>query len=138
MTWTALFRPLRRRSRLLPLGALVVACGGDAPREPFDVVEATQERSALPEALRLRAEAAHLEGDHPTASAIAREALALAREQGGVGWELRCAYSLASFTKDRAAATELSTTLDRLQGGQDTPLVLRATALRDDLVETLA
>ncbi len=41
MTWTALFPPLRRRSRLLPLGALVVACGGEAPREPFDVVEAT-------------------------------------------------------------------------------------------------
>lgn len=41
MTWTALFRSPRRRSRLLPLGALVVACGGDAPREPFDVVEAT-------------------------------------------------------------------------------------------------
>lgn len=125
------------------LGSLYLEAGElDASRqtvdELFDVVEATRERSALPEALRLRAEAAHLEGDHPTAVATAREALALARKQGAVGWELRCAHSLASFTKDHAAATELSTTLDRLHGGQDTPLVVRATALRDDLAETLA
>jgi predicted ATPase/DNA-binding winged helix-turn-helix (wHTH) protein len=96
-------------------------------------VERSQERWAIPELLRIKANILMaIRG--PTALNDAMhalgEAIGWARQQGTLSWELRCATDLAVFTKDHAEAADNLTALravrNRFTEGFATPDLLRA------------
>ena len=75
--------------------------------------------------------------DHAAAEASFREALAVARQQGAVGWELRAAMSLARLGRrhgDREEARQaLATVYGRYAEGLDLAMLRDAKSLLDEL-----
>lgn len=70
------------------------------------LAETTHERWVEAEALRLQGDLLILAGDGGAAEASFRDALALARRQGGKLWELRAATSLAHFWGEQGRRAE--------------------------------
>ncbi len=106
-------------------------------------VEAGQVGWCAPEVLRAHACARLASGAIPAAVARAaiERALALARTQGALAWELRAATSLARLSRrdHRAeAAARLSEVLGRFREGLDTADLLAARALLEELATTRA
>ncbi|WP_425259258.1 ATP-binding protein [Rubrivivax sp. RP6-9] len=101
-------------------------------------VEAGSIGWCAPEILRADAEN-RLRADpcDPSAESVLDRALALARCQGAVAWELRVACSLARYWASRNATVRahalLAGTLGRIRQGFDTSDVVRATELLVDL-----
>jgi len=81
----------------------------------------------------MRAQALKLgKADAPAAERLLREALALARKQGAVAWELRCASSLVRFARDdrrRDAMALLADVLGRIPQGANARDAMDARAL---------
>jgi tetratricopeptide (TPR) repeat protein len=95
--------------------------------------------SWLPEALRIKGEILLLsdKADATAAEEHFRRALDLARLQGALSWELRCASSLARLWRDQARSDEarelLAPVYDRFTEGFATADLRAAKALIDDL-----
>jgi tetratricopeptide (TPR) repeat protein len=96
--------------------------------------------SWLPEALRIKGEILLLsdKADTTAAEEHFHRSLDLARLQGALSWELRCATSLAGLWRDQARTDEarelLASVYDRFTEGFATADLRAAKALIDDLV----
>ena len=108
--------------------------------EALELVDRTGERWCLPELLRIKGELLRLaQDDNPTEKAeeCFLEALAEARRQEALSWELRAATSLARLWRDEgksaAAHALLSSVYDRFTEGFDTLDLRTARALIDEL-----
>jgi tetratricopeptide (TPR) repeat protein len=104
--------------------------------------EATGDRYALAEALRLRADVVLAMGDPATAEAGYLEALALARQQSAKLWELRTAMSLARLWRDQSKRIEardlLAPVYSWFTEGFGTPALQEAKALLEELADAPA
>jgi predicted ATPase len=102
--------------------------------------ERGQERWAIAELLRVKGEFLLLQGE-PAAAAAAedrfRQALARARQQSALSWELRAATSLARLWRDQGRPAEgmalLQPVYDRFTEGFETADLKAASALLDAL-----
>jgi predicted ATPase len=108
--------------------------------EAIDHSERTEERWAFAELLRIKGELLLLQGGSSAAATAAdqfRQALAWARRQGALAWELRAATSLARLLRDQGRAADalalLQPVYDRFSEGFDTADLKAAKALIDSL-----
>jgi predicted ATPase len=101
--------------------------------EAFAQCERTGEAWRLAELHRQRGEILWSDGEPEAAEASLQAALALARTQGALAWELRAATSLATVWADRGRSREASTLLapvhDRFTEGFQLPDLRRSAAL---------
>lgn len=97
---------------------------------------ATGEAWCLPEVLRVRALAEAAQGD-AAAEATFRAAIALAREQGALFWELRAAVSLAGGEKSSQARSLLADVLARCPQGEAIADRVEAVALLASLARPI-
>jgi predicted ATPase/DNA-binding winged helix-turn-helix (wHTH) protein len=123
---------------------LAVHGDGEAARVAIDEAITMSERSGeiwcLPELLRIKGDVICSTGSAEASLAAEQlflRALAQARRQGALSWELRIAISLAEFW-DRSGATDraeglLRSTCDRFSEGFGTRDLQRARSLLDDL-----
>ena len=138
-TGATLFRPYYQ-SRLAEAYARMgqVEIAEQALLEAAGAARHTGENWCEGEILRLYGELLYtLKHDEEKAEQQFREALDLARHQGGRSWELRAALSLARLWRDRDKTTEardlLSATYGSFTEGFDTPDLKDAKALLDEL-----
>jgi predicted ATPase len=99
----------------------------------------TESLWCMPEVLRIKGSIL-AEHDEPVFAAVNdhfTQALALARRQGALSWELRCATSLARLLRDQGrsgdATAQLQPVYDRFTEGFATADLKMAKALLDDL-----
>jgi len=80
------------------------------------LAESTQERWVAAEMLRLQADLLIQTGNHAAAESSFRDAVALARRQGGKLWELRAATSLARLSAEQGRHAEARNLLEPIHG----------------------
>lgn len=80
------------------------------------LTEATQERWVAAEMLRLQGDLLMLTGDGAAAEASFRDAVVLARRQGGKLWELRAATSLARLCAEQGRRVDARDLLESIYG----------------------
>jgi TOMM system kinase/cyclase fusion protein len=101
------------------------------------LAEETQELSHVIKTLRLAGECHAQRGEHAAAEANWRDALVRAREQGAIMPALQTAVLLARFLLDGGrpdeARTVLASALAPFTGGRDTPMLVHAQALLDEI-----
>ncbi len=102
-----------------------------------EMIEVTDERYAEADVHRLRGDLLVLNCDHPAAEGSYREALAVARRQGGKVLELKAAVGLARLWRDQGGCREAHDLLAPVYGwftdGFDTPVLKEAKALLEQL-----
>jgi predicted ATPase/DNA-binding winged helix-turn-helix (wHTH) protein len=109
----------------------------DTIQEALDSAALRKERWCEPELLRIKAEVVAALGHWDDASALFRQSLAVAQEQGALSWELRTATSLARLlrSQDRPADAIacLQPVYDRFTEGFGTADLIAAKQLLDKL-----
>jgi predicted ATPase/DNA-binding winged helix-turn-helix (wHTH) protein len=83
--------------------------GLSAIDEALERTEECEERWSLPELLRIKGELLLLEGKNnalPAAAELFEQALALARRQGALSWELRTSISVARLRRNQGSSRE--------------------------------
>jgi predicted ATPase/DNA-binding winged helix-turn-helix (wHTH) protein len=125
---------------------LAVACeiGGQTGEgltlldDALRIVEATGQRWVLAELYRGKGQMLRRQGQSVAAKQLYRQALSTAEQQGAKLWELRAAVSLAELTRDEgrpaAARDLLAPVYGRFTEGFDTPDLIQAKALLDELI----
>jgi predicted ATPase len=102
------------------------------------LAEATQERWAQAETLRLSGKVMLATGDPVAAEVSYREAIAVAQQQGAKLWELRAATTLARLWRDQGKRAEardlLAPVYNWFTEGFGTPVLQEAKALVEELV----
>jgi predicted ATPase len=105
--------------------------------EAFARCDITEERWSLPELLRVRSELLVRDGAAKEAEVQLEQALALARRQEVLSWELRCATSLARLRhrqhRTSLARQTLAPVYRRFTEGFQTADLVSAAALLDAL-----
>jgi predicted ATPase len=145
----ALTEPAAAKSAARLFAFLISAVSGHAGQiaDGFPAFEEAIVRSELAEEGWLNAELLRVKGEillrHGTPGAAVaaegyfRQSLDLARRQGALSWELRCATSLARLWRDQgqreAAHRLLASVYDRFTEGFATADLTAAKALLDDL-----
>lgn len=111
--------------------------GLDQLAQAANLVERTQARWAEAEVHRLRGSLLLLAHEHAAAENSFHRALAVARSQNALLWELRAATSLARLWRDQGRRTEAHDLLAPVYGllteGFDTPVLKQAKALLNEL-----
>jgi predicted ATPase len=101
------------------------------------LAEETDQRTFKAEIFRLTADALSAIGDHASAEASYREAMAIARQQSAKLWELRAAISLARLWRDWGKRSEARSLLvpvyDWFTEGFGTPVLREAKVLVEQL-----
>jgi predicted ATPase len=101
------------------------------------LAEETDQRPFEAEIFRLTADALLAIGDHASAEASYREAMAIARQQSAKLWELRAGMSLARLWRDQSRRAEARDLLGPVYGwfteGFGTPVLQEAKALLGEL-----
>jgi predicted ATPase len=117
-----------------------IADGLAAIDEALSRAEPTEGRYTMAELMRVKSELLLMQGA-PGAAAAAeehfRQALAEARQQGALSWELRAATSLARWLRDQSRPAEAREALrpvyDRFTEGFDTADLVAAKGLLQEL-----
>ena len=106
-------------------------------REALDSAAHRKERWCEPELLRINAEVVAALGHWDDASALFRQSLAVAQEQGALSWELRTATSLAPLLRSQGRPADaiacLQPVYDRFTEGFGTADLIAAKQLLDEL-----
>jgi class 3 adenylate cyclase len=101
------------------------------------LAEETKDQTTLAETLRLRGDVLLATSDATGAEAAYREAIAIARQQGGKLWELCAAMSLARLWRGQGKRAQARELLGPVYGwfteGFGTPVLQEAKALLDEL-----
>jgi DNA-binding SARP family transcriptional activator/pimeloyl-ACP methyl ester carboxylesterase/class 3 adenylate cyclase/predicted ATPase len=115
------------------LSAGEVQAGLDAVDEGIREMSAERSFFCEPELHRLRGDLLLARGDRAEADAALERAVAVARRQGARAYELRAMVSLARMRGDRSSAELVAALVSTMPEGRDTPDVLAAHALLDEL-----
>ena len=109
----------------------------DTIQEALDSAALRKERWCEPELLRIKAEVVAALGHWNDASALLRQSLAVAQEQGALSWELRTATSLARLLRSQGRPADaiacLQPVYDRFTEGFGTADLIAAKQLLDEL-----
>jgi len=108
----------------------------DTIQEALDSAALRKERWCEPELLRIKAEVVTALGHWDDASALFRQSLAVAQEQGALSWELRTATSLARLLRSQGRSADaiacLRPVYDRFTEGFGTADLIAAKQLLDE------
>jgi len=109
----------------------------DTIQEALDSAAHRKERWCEPELLRIKAEVVAALGHWDDATALFRQSLAVAQEQGALSWELRTATSLARLLRSQGRPADaiacLQPVYDRFTEGFGTADLIAAKQLLDEL-----